>query len=132
MPKFILTGSTGVLGSKVLEHLLKLGLDSQDIILSVYNTKGVDSQLAKLVFDVRHMVIIITKKLLKKHFKVEKFYFLFHQRQSPLINELQSIEMLLMPQKLLALNILSIQVYIVVIYSRNRTNGSTFKYRRFN
>jgi uncharacterized protein YbjT (DUF2867 family) len=54
MPKFVLTGSTGVLGSNVLQHLLELGVNPKEIILSVYNTKGVDPQLAKIVFDVRH------------------------------------------------------------------------------
>jgi uncharacterized protein YbjT (DUF2867 family) len=54
MPKWIFTGSTGVLGGKTLHDLLELGFNPQDIILSVYNTKGVDPELAKIVFDVRH------------------------------------------------------------------------------
>jgi len=54
MSKLVFTGSTGVLGSKVLQNLLEFGFNPQDIILSVYNPNGVDPQLAKIVFDVRH------------------------------------------------------------------------------
>ncbi|CAF4225036.1 unnamed protein product, partial [Rotaria sordida] len=54
MVKFVLTGSTGELGSSVLRHLLELGANPKEIILSVYNPKGADPELAKIVFDVRH------------------------------------------------------------------------------
>lgn len=54
MSKWIFTGSTGVLGGKVLKHVLEYGFHPRNIILSVYNPKGVDSELAKVVFDVRH------------------------------------------------------------------------------
>ncbi|CAF4034731.1 unnamed protein product [Rotaria sordida] len=54
MVKFVLTGSTGELGSSVLRHLLGLGANPKEIILSVYNPKGADPELAKIVFDVRH------------------------------------------------------------------------------
>ncbi|CAF3003665.1 unnamed protein product [Rotaria sp. Silwood2] len=54
MVKFVLTGSTGELGSRVLRHLLGLGINPKEIILSVYNPKGADPELAKFVFDVRH------------------------------------------------------------------------------
>ncbi|UJR07488.1 hypothetical protein I4U23_011777 [Adineta vaga] len=54
MGKIVLTGSTGALGSRVLHYLLKFGVNPKDLIISVYDSNGIDSQLEKLVFDVRH------------------------------------------------------------------------------
>ncbi|CAF1261784.1 unnamed protein product [Adineta ricciae] len=54
MGKIVLTGSTGALGSRVLRFLLKFGVDPKNVIISVYNPNGVDSQIEKIVFDVRH------------------------------------------------------------------------------
>lgn len=54
MTKFVLTGSTGELGSSVLRNLLKLGINPKDIILSVYNEKNVDSELTNKGIDIRH------------------------------------------------------------------------------
>ncbi|CAF1172975.1 unnamed protein product [Rotaria sp. Silwood1] len=54
MGKIVLTGSTGALGSKVLRYLFEFGVNSKDIIISVYNPNGIDPNLEKIVFDVRH------------------------------------------------------------------------------
>ncbi|CAF4227978.1 unnamed protein product [Rotaria sp. Silwood2] len=54
MGKIVFTGSTGALGSRVLRYLFEFGVNPKDIIISVYNPNGIDPQLEKIVFDVRH------------------------------------------------------------------------------
>jgi hypothetical protein len=119
MSKWVLTGSPGVLGSNVFQNLLELGFNPQDIILSVYNPKGVDLELEKL-FSMYIMVIIIISKLLRKLSKVKKFYFLSHRLHLLMQNELQNVEMLLMQLNMSELNTFIIQVYQLQILDRQK------------
>jgi uncharacterized protein YbjT (DUF2867 family) len=89
MTKWVLTGSTGVLGSKVLQHLLEFGFNPQDIILSVYNPEGVDPQLAKILFDVRHGDYN-RKETLEKAFQGAEILFLVSS--TTIINEKRTAE----------------------------------------
>ncbi|CAF1030638.1 unnamed protein product [Rotaria sp. Silwood1] len=75
MVKFVLTGSTGELGSSVLRHLFGLGVNPKEIILSVYNPKDPDPELAKIVFDVRHGDYK-RQETLEKAFQVAEILFL--------------------------------------------------------
>ncbi|RDX48593.1 NmrA-like family protein [Lentinus brumalis] len=52
MTKFVLTGATGQLGSRVLQHLLKLVLAS-DIIVSLYNPSGATSTIKGSGVEIR-------------------------------------------------------------------------------
>lgn len=54
MTKFVLTGSTGQLGSRVLQHLLKLGVKPEDIALSAFDIKRVPSEIKNKGIEIRH------------------------------------------------------------------------------
>lgn len=89
MAKFVLTGSTGELGSSVLRHLLKLGINPKDIILSVYNTKNVPSEITNEGIDIRHGDYN-KKEILEKAFQGADILFLVSS--TTIINEKRTLE----------------------------------------
>lgn len=89
MTKFVLTGSTGELGSSVLQHLLKFGINPKNIILSVYNTEKVQSQIANTGVEIRHGDYN-KKETLEKAFQGGDILFLVSS--TTIINEKRTVE----------------------------------------
>jgi uncharacterized protein YbjT (DUF2867 family) len=75
MTKFVLTGSSGELGSRVLRHLLKLGINPKDIIISAFNMKGVPSEIVNKGIEIRHGDYN-RKEILEKSFQSGDILFL--------------------------------------------------------